>query len=101
MRKWVFIGCFALVLSCSQGAVPFDPKNENQVVEIYVRTNFYNDFKVFEKYRVEGEKALAYSRVIQDLEKDIGQWDNFMKKAERYREKIRKEYFPKNATDGK
>jgi len=98
MKKIGLIFCFALFLSCSHGPETFDPKNEKQVVEIYVRTNFYNDFKVFEKYKVEGEKALAYSRVIQDLEKNIGQWDSFMKKAERYREKVRKEYpSPKDA----
>ena len=89
-----WVGSLALIMAmaCSQAPAAFDPANEKQVVEIYVRSNFYSDFKVFEKYKVQGEGALAYTKVIQNLEKNIGQWDGFMKKAEKYREKIRKEY---------
>ena len=89
------------MLGCSQTPQAFDPADEKQVVEIYVRTNFYNDFKVFEKYKVEGEKALAYTQVIQNLEKNIGQWDGFMKKAEKYREKVRKEYPERKPVESK
>ena len=88
---WVVSLALIMVMACSQAPAAFDPANEKQVVEIYVRSNFYSDFKVFEKYKVQGEGALAYTKVIQNLEKNIGQWDGFMKKAEKYREKIRKE----------
>ena len=70
----------------------FDPKDENQIVEIYVKTNFYKDYSVYEKYDLEGINGYYYTQKINSFSKDRRYWDHFSKKVEQYRLEIAPKY---------
>ena len=76
----------------------FNPEDLDQLVEIYVRSNFYNDFGLFERYQLQGKEGLRYTNAIAWQAHDTVRWQKFVTKAQAYRQKIAPEYESKKST---
>lgn len=86
----------AMAASACKGAKPvaggFDPQNIDQVAEIYVRSNYFKDFSLFEKYGLRDKAGLQYTDAILYYSGDTVRWQSFLKKVEARRELLAKDY---------
>ena len=89
----IFMGFFLFLCACPKESSlsEFDPQNEKQLVEIYVKTNYFKDYSVYAKYDLKGKNGALYTDQIMEISQDRYAWERFIKKTDIYRKKLEEE----------
>lgn len=85
-----------LAISCTDitgsGKRTFDAGNLETLVDLYVRTNYFDDFSAFDRYQMSDVQGLQYTEAIAYQARDTVRWDQFIRRVERHRKDLEKEY---------
>lgn len=98
LKKWTKTAVLVIVVvglwGCQKpkggDAGVFDPKNLDQLADIYTRSNYFKDFSLFEKYNLQGKAGLQYTQAIVEQSADTVRWQAFLQRVEKRRQALEK-----------